>query len=71
MTCYFGSCILARMGTTHVRVGKEVWAALKIASVRLDTSIMDVLARLTRGDMAAYRALVRAAAEERATAKEG
>ena len=52
------------MELVNIKAPKAVWTALKIASVRLNTSIVKVLALLCQGDTVALAAVQRAMREE-------
>lgn len=51
-----------RETTTTIRVSKTTRWALKIAGAKVDCSIIELLARVERGDLAALRAWREAAA---------
>jgi len=47
------------METVSVKVSMHVWHALKVAAARLDVTMLELLARIGRGNLEAVRAFQR------------
>jgi len=47
------------MGRVNVSVDVHVWHALKVAAARLDVTMLELLARIGRGNLEAVRAFQR------------